>query len=113
MKRFYDDEPDKEREPFFGSNDDDDDDDDYNEETIAFIDQQGMVDMMQMDLAHTELNQQLIDKAINVAKQSWLWGFRSAAFKVKEIEVIYNSLLKLTEKKEPPKEEEEDNDAVL
>ena len=113
MKRFYDEDPDKEREPFFGSNnDDDEDDDDFSEETITFIDQQGMVDMMHMDLAHTELNQQLIDKAITIAKQNWFWGFRSAAFKIKEIEEIYGSLLKLTEKKDetPVKEEEKDEE---
>jgi hypothetical protein len=116
MERFYDNDPDKEKEPFFGRNDDDDDDedddDDFDEEGIAFIDQSGMLDMMQMDLAQTELDHALINKAADIAKQSWLWYFKSHKTKMREIKSIFRELFKITygpskSKKKDKKEKEE------
>jgi hypothetical protein len=95
MERYYDNDPDNEKEPFFGS--EDDDNEEMEEEAIAFIDQQSIVDMMHMDLAQTELNQQLLGKAIEIAKQSWFWCFKSPETKMNEIETIYKRLIQMTE----------------
>lgn len=112
MERFYDNDPDKERKPFFGSNynggnDDDDDNDDFDddEEGIPFIDQQGMFDIMQMELARSELNQQLVSKAIDLAKQSWFWRFKSSKAKLQEIQMIYKEFVILCNTKENKTEE--------
>lgn len=106
MERFYDNDPEKDdEEPFFDSNDDDDDDEELEEgEAVAIIDQQGIIDVMGLDLAQTELNQQLLGKAIEIAKQSWFWYFKSAEARMDEIEAIYKRLVKLTE---DSKDEEE------
>lgn len=106
MERFYDkNDKDDENEDddidglIFGDSDDDDDFEDE-EEGIAFIDQQGIIDVMQMDLAQVELNQQLLGKAMEIAKQNWLWYFKSANTRMKDIEMIYQSLLRITERDE-------------
>lgn len=113
MERFYDNDPDKEREPFFGSNnnneddeDDDDDEDDEDDEVTSFIDQQGMVDIMHMDLAQTELNHQMVAQAIDLAKQSWFWTCRSSASKMTEIEKIYKRLIAMSRGIDDKKKEE-------
>lgn len=101
MERFYDNNSDDEdAEPFFGENDDDEDDDEI--EDAIFVDSTGIVDMMQMELAQTELNQQLLAQAVEIAKQSWFWNFKSATTRINEIEMIYKRLLHITddEKKE-------------
>ena len=114
MERYYnEDTDDKDKEPFFGDGDDDDDDEDGEEimegEAMAFIDQQGLIDVMHMDLAQTELNQHLLSKAIEIAEKSWFWCFRSSDYKMKEIEAIYKRLVKLTaDESEEEKEDEEE-----
>lgn len=118
MERFYDNEPDKDREPFFGNNggnnndedDDEEDDDDEDDEEMSFINQQGMVDIMQMDLAKTELNQQLLARAVDIAKQSWFWSFRSSNSKMREITKIYKELLILTHGLDEKKGKDQDAD---
>jgi uncharacterized protein with gpF-like domain len=112
MERFYENDPDDEKEPFFGDNDEDDDDDVIDEESdaVAFIDQQGIIDVMNMDLAQTELNQHLLSQAIEIAKQSWFWGFKSTDSRMKEIETIYKRLLKLTEEVEEPEDDIEEEE---
>jgi hypothetical protein len=118
MERFYGDDSEKDKEPIFGSgggggsddNDDDDDEDfgDDDGETIAIIDQQNIIDVMQMDLAQTGLNQQLVAQAVEIARQSWLWWFKSTATRMAEIEAIYKRLLKLTEDEGEEDEEDEE-----
>lgn len=101
MERFYDDD----EEPIFGSNDDDDidDEDDDDDDEIEFIDQQGIIDVMHVDLAQIELNQHLLGKAIEIAQRSWFWRFKSHERKMDEIEKIYQRLLQITDNK--PKED--------
>lgn len=115
MERFYDNDPDKEKEPFFGGKDDDDDhdDDDMDDvevDAIGFIDQQGIIDVMHVDLAQSELNQHLLQQAVEIAKQGWFWGFKSTETRMKEIEEIYKRLLKLTEETDEGEDEEEEKD---
>jgi tRNA A37 threonylcarbamoyladenosine modification protein TsaB len=103
VERYYNkDDDDDDEEPFFGSDGDEDDEDEEDEdgEAIAYIDQQSIIDVMQLDLAQTELNHQLLDRAHKIAKQNWFWWFKSADTRMKEIEDIYRRLVKLTEKPE-------------
>ncbi len=102
MERFYNNEDDDtENESFFGSEenyDEDDDHDDMGDEMIGFIGhQQSMIDVMQMDLAQTELNQHLLSKAIDIAKSNWLWIFKDTNTRLDDIEKIYQRLIKLTD----------------
>lgn len=110
MERFYDNDPDKEKEPFFGSDDDDEDGEELEGEVTAFIDQQGIIDVMHMDLAQTELNQQLLSKAVEIASQSWFWRFKSTETRMNEIETIYKRLIRLTEEPEEEEENEEEEE---
>ena len=118
MERYYNEDPDdKDKEPFFGDGDDDDDEDGDGEaimegEAMAFIDQQGLIDVMQMDLAQTELNQHLLSKAIEIAENSWFWCFRSSEYKMNEIEAIYKRLVKLTADESEDEQEDEDEQST-
>ena len=105
MERFYnnDDFNDDDKESFFGSEGDDNfDDENFDDENLAdeivgYIDQQGIIDVMQMDLAQTELNQHLLTKAIEIAKGGWFWSFKSTERRLVEIEMIYKKLSEMTE----------------
>lgn len=91
MERFFngDDEP----EQFF-------DDEDENEENVTYVDQEGLLEVMQMDLTQNELNQALLAQAISVAEKSFFWRFRSTASKMKEIGEIYKTLMEMTNEEE-------------
>lgn len=47
---------------------------------------------MELDLAEMSLNQQLLDKAMKIAKQDILWWLRKPATKMRRIERIYRRL---------------------
>lgn len=109
MERYYDEDPDNSEEPFFNSEDEEQQED---AEAVAFIDQQTIFNVMQIELAQAELTQHLLSKAMDIAKQSWLWPFKNSATKMAEIEAIYKKLIQLTDEDEEPKEEpkeEQDN----
>jgi hypothetical protein len=94
MERFYNnnsDDEDKE-ESYFG----DDVYDDEEIEQISYIDHQGILNVMQMDMAQSELNQHLLEKAITIAKSGWFWGFKSTLDRLNEIEMIYKKLFSIT-----------------
>lgn len=99
MERFYDNEDDdKDNESFFGSEDMYDEDDDLDHMTpVGFIDPNGMLEVMHMDLAQTELNQHLLSKAIEIAKSSWLWRFKDTQKRLEELEIIYRKLMSMTD----------------
>lgn len=109
MERFFNEDPDKDNESFFGNNDDDDDDGIMEGEVIGFIDQQGILDAMHMDLQEIELNQNLLGRAIEIAESHWLWRFKSHATKLAEIEEIYHQLIKMTESQNAPQGEEDED----
>lgn len=95
MERFYNNEDDdQDDESFFGS--EDDFDDDLAADVVGYIDQQGILDVMQMDLAQTELNQHLLSKAIEIAKGGWFWAFKSTERRLSEVEAVYKRLAIMT-----------------
>jgi hypothetical protein len=115
MERFFNNDPDDTPDAFHF------DDDQYGEEyedgeeeemeAIAYMTStDGIAAMMQMDIAQSELNQHLLEKAMKIAQQSFFWRFRSTTAKMQEIEEIYKKLLHMTEEEED-KEEEGDPDA--
>lgn len=106
MRRYFGEEQPEDEEQFqFEDGFDDYDDEDEGEEgNVAYIDSEGLVDLMHMDLAQTELNQDLLSKAIDLAKQSFFWRFRSTASRLKEIREIYRQLIKMTDEDEESEE---------
>ncbi len=101
MDRFYYDDPDNENEHFFKPEQDDDDEDDeaveFDGEVISFVDQQGMLDVMHMDLAQVELYQHLLAMAIEIAEKSWFWRFKGVKAKMEEIDIIYRRLIEMND----------------
>lgn len=96
MDRFFNDD---EHNPEQFQFDDDEFGTDYEEieeEAVAYIDKRDLLDVMHMDLAHSELNHTLLSKAIGIAEKSIFWCFRSASYKMDQIELIYNRLLLIT-----------------
>lgn len=100
-KRYFGDDAnneDDEQFSFDSYNEYDGEDHDYDEESnIAFIDSDGLVEIMHMDLAQSELNQHLLSKAIDVAKEGFFWRFKSNKKKLEEIKNIYSQLIQMTE----------------
>jgi len=95
MKRYYGgEEPDDEQ---FFDNFEDEEFEGEEEENVAYIDSDGLVEIMHMDLAQTELNQHILGKAIDLAKQSFFWRFKSTASKLNEIKNIYRHLVRMTD----------------
>ena len=94
-------------ERFFNNEDDEqfhfEDDtfeDEYQEvegEAIAYVDSEDLISMMNMEIAQSELSHHLLSKAIEIAKQSFFWSFRSTTSKMKEIKKIYQELTEMTE----------------
>jgi hypothetical protein len=77
MERYYDknnedEDDDDEKEPFFG-NEESDPDDVPESIAAAQLSQQGIIDIMHVEIAQTELNQALLSKAMEIARQSWWW----------------------------------------
>ena len=98
MKRFYNNEDDDDKESLFDSDSDLDDNEDFDDDDlIGVIDQQGILDVMQMDLAQTQLNQDLLNKAIKIAENSWFWKFKPNLKKIDKIEEIYRRLINIIE----------------
>ena len=98
MERFFGDE----ENPEFKFDDDEfgtefETDFELEEEAIAYIDKQDLLDVMHMDLAQSELNNAILSKAIEISQKSIFWYFRSSEYKRKEIEANYRWLLNLTD----------------
>lgn len=93
MDRFYNNDPEPEF-PF------DDDEDEMDEPSTVYIDEDSLIEAMHMDLAQSELNHHLIGKAIEIASNSFFWRFKSTKTKLKDIEEIYRTLLRITEDSE-------------
>lgn len=103
MDRFFNEDSENEK-PFFGNYNDDDDDDDMEEQTIAFIQNPELIQMMQSGLSQDEFKIEMLDKAIKIAESSWFWRFKSLPKKMKEITVIYELLMMIIE--DPPEDTE-------
>lgn len=96
MERFF--NNDEGSNQFF--EDDDDENEEEQEDAVAYVDQEGLLEVMQMDLAQNELNQDLLAKAISIAEKSLFWRFRSTKSKMKEIQEIYKELVDMTNEEE-------------
>jgi len=103
MKRFYSDDSDDEEFNIY--NEENEMSDDEMATAYAFIDESDIMGAMQLDIAEQQLNQELMDRAIGIAKQSWFWSFKSIEKKMSEIELIYNHLKSILERDEDEEEE--------
>ena len=45
-----------------------------------------LIGAMEVELAEIQLNQELLDRAMEVARQDWFWFFRSPIVKVRRID---------------------------
>ena len=97
MKRFFSEDPENDPEFQFKDDDFENEYEDGEEEIVGYIDSSEILEVMQMDLAQTELNQHLLSKAMEIAKQNFWWRFKSTAYKMSEIEKIYHKLMDMTE----------------
>ena len=95
MKRFFNnEEPDEnffnleeEEEYIFGDED---------EEIIsAYIDKQDLINVMNIDIAESELNQNLLAQAIKISERNILWKFLSNKTKIKSLQTTYDELKKI------------------
>jgi hypothetical protein len=96
MERFYNNEDDEQyfEDDTFDESEMDD------EEAIAYVNSDDLVEMMHMEIAQSELNHHLLSKAIEIAKHSFFWRFRSITAKMKEIKKIYKDLAEMTDEEE-------------
>ena len=100
MDRFYGDEQDNEKPYFeFEDNLDDVEGEMMEGEAIAYI-QPDLVQIMQLQLAQNELKQHLVNKALEIAEQSFFWRFKTAMQKMDELELIYIRLKIMTQETE-------------
>ena len=99
MERFFDNDPEKENEFFDGAfNDDDDDiDTDFDEEGIAYIDPEGVMQIMNIELARTEHKQHILNKAVEICEKSFFWRFKGVTKKMRDIHNVYEWLKVITE----------------
>jgi hypothetical protein len=97
MERFYDNEEenDDDNESFFGANEPYEENPE-DEEVVGYIDQQGIIDVMHMDLAQSKLNQHILGKAIEICQGNWLWYFKNTEQKINEIDVVFKKLMSMT-----------------
>lgn len=82
MKRFDDDDDD---DLFPDTEDGNVDDGDYAE----LVEQNGALELMQLNLAQLDINQRLLFKTIKMLSRSWFWRFRRPATKLKMIRETY------------------------
>lgn len=102
MRRFYDPDDDD----FNIHNEDAELNDEELAAAYAFIDESDLAHAMQIDLAEQELDQEMMNKAIKIAKQNWFWSFKSNKKKMSEIEFIYTELNRIRNQQLEEEEEE-------
>lgn len=93
MERFFDNDPDNEKNFYDSLNDDDDDDMDE----MSYIDHEGVMQVMNIQLAQSELKHFLVGKAIKICEASFFWRFKSIDSKMKDIQTVYEWLQLITE----------------
>lgn len=67
------------------------------DDEIEFIDRQDLIEMMHLELAQDEFNKEILSRAIEIASKNISWYFRGPEYKMNQIELIYNNLLKITD----------------
>lgn len=73
----------------FYFNDDEDMDEDMDEE---FSPEETEFISAQIDLVSIDLNQRLLDSAIEICRDSWLWRFYTTGRKLKLVNEVYRQL---------------------
>jgi len=73
---------------------DDEFDDDFDDDTASYI------EVAQIDLANTAINQKLLAQAIHIAQSGFFWKFRKIETKLNKIKEIYNFLMGVLEHEE-------------
>ena len=96
MERFFENDPEREQK-FFDSLNDDEMMDEMNNEGIAYIDPEGVMQVMNIDLAHSELKHHLISKAVEICEKNIFWRFKKVKTKMREIHTVYEWLKLMTE----------------
>lgn len=97
MDRFYNSEDPENEKPFFGNNENSyDDDDDDDDESVTFLQGKDLFNVMQAGIDENKFIKNMLNKAINIAKKSWFWKFKSAKRKSMDIAVIYHTLMNLS-----------------
>ena len=74
-----------------------DDFDDEDEEDENHMDVQDMADYARIDLMEIDLNQRLLESALEISKDSFIWYFMSVESKLKRIKKIYDKLMELVQ----------------
>jgi len=115
MKRFFQDDPDDQN---FLTPEDEDFEEAIQAEFTTFVNTDDFVNVMSMDLAQMQLNQQLLVVATDLARRGdWLWCFRSTKHQEEKIERFYLKLLNISERAsqivDPDVSEGEEKDADL
>ena len=102
MERFFENDPDREHQFFESLNEDEL----LNElENEGFIDSEGIMQIMNIDLAQSELKHHLISKAVEICEKNLFWRFKSINTKMREIHTVYEWLRLITEEEDGPIEE--------
>lgn len=97
MKRFF---PNGNGEEGFSYNDDDEDQEESEGlEGHDFMDdlimENDAIDAMHLGLVEQQFKQMLLEKSAEIAKQDWMWYFRSPSTRIRRIEKVYERLNKL------------------
>jgi hypothetical protein len=106
MKRYFNEEPDEEKETEFSFGGKDDDDENNGEDDGDIVIDMDFADTaMQIDLMHTQIKERLLAQAQGIAKQDIFWWFRSPAYKTRVINKIFKTLVKAIYEEEEKKKE--------
>ena len=102
MKRYDFDDEDFQDDNLFPDTDNDGDDDDYDDDVMdsaeyaEMVKRQEALALAHLELAYFELDQQLLLKAVNLArKHTWFFGLRSKETQLNIIAKMYQFLRKL------------------
>lgn len=93
MKRFNWNDDDEE-DGFYSDmeNEEPDGEDMIDQETLEYLERREAVDLMQLGLLQSGLNQKLLNKTIKMLEKSWFWRFRSQQNKLNLINETYKKL---------------------
>lgn len=101
MERFFENDPERENQ-FFES---------LNEEELlseleneGLLDSEGILQIMNIDLAQNEFKHHLINKAVEICEKNLFWRFKNTNTKMREIHTVYEWLRLITEEKEDNEE---------
>lgn len=91
----YDDDEEDQWDP----NEDEDDDDEEEDEEFdeEFDDPDLEFEIERIEIANREINEQLLNDAIEICSKSWFWYFRKIDSKLEQIKKTYSVLKSLTD----------------